>query len=134
MRAFFIQYYRYARGDGKADLWRKRHAVRYLTYLVAAPALLFLAWWHSPLWLLALLAGTAAYTLVPYRRLSRTIKTLSWDQRLYAMALVPCIRLVGDVAKMAGYPVGWVWRARHRDEIPSRVSRIEQTRDLEGQV
>ena len=37
LRAFFVQYYRYARGDGKADLWRRRHAIRYLTYLVAAP-------------------------------------------------------------------------------------------------
>ncbi|OQY23130.1 MAG: hypothetical protein B6I35_04485 [Anaerolineaceae bacterium 4572_32.2] len=37
LRTFFIQYYRYARGDGKADLWRRRHAIRYLTYLVATP-------------------------------------------------------------------------------------------------
>ena len=33
LRAFYLQYYRYARGDGKADLWRKRHAIRYATYL-----------------------------------------------------------------------------------------------------
>ena len=32
--AFWRQYYHYARGDGKADLWRKRHAIRYATYLV----------------------------------------------------------------------------------------------------
>jgi glycosyltransferase involved in cell wall biosynthesis len=119
MRAFFLQYYRYARGDGKADLWRKRHAIRYLTYLGAAPGLLFLAWWHSPLWLLGLLAGAAAYTFVPYRRLGRTMRDLPWGQRLRAMALVPCIRLVGDVAKMLGYAVGWAWRVRHRSEIPA---------------
>jgi glycosyltransferase involved in cell wall biosynthesis len=118
MRAFFTQYYRYARGDGKADLWRKRHAVRYLTYLVAAPVLALLAAWHSPLWLLALLAGVAAYTFVPYRRLSHMAQGLSWSQRLYAVALVPCIRLVGDAAKMIGYPVGWVWRLRHGKGIP----------------
>ena len=29
------QYFRYARGDGKADLWRGRHAIRYGTYLQA---------------------------------------------------------------------------------------------------
>jgi glycosyltransferase involved in cell wall biosynthesis len=118
MRAFSLQYYRYARGDGKADLWRKRHAVRYLTYLVAAPALVALAAMHSPLWLMALLVGAVAYTFVPYRRLSRMLSGLSWHQKLYAIALVPCIRLVGDVAKMAGYPVGWAWRLRHRKEIP----------------
>ncbi|MGL4649300.1 MAG: glycosyltransferase, partial [Caldilineaceae bacterium] len=40
LRSFWTQYYRYARGDGKADLWRRRHLVRYGTYLVALPALL----------------------------------------------------------------------------------------------
>jgi glycosyltransferase involved in cell wall biosynthesis len=39
LRAFFNQYYRYARGDGKADLWRRRHLMRYLTYLVAVPCI-----------------------------------------------------------------------------------------------
>jgi glycosyltransferase involved in cell wall biosynthesis len=29
LRSFFKQYYRYARGDGKADLWRRRYAARY---------------------------------------------------------------------------------------------------------
>ena len=61
LRSFFKQYYRYARGDGKADLWRKRHAIRYATYLLALPALLALSVLHSPLWLLALLAGVLAY-------------------------------------------------------------------------
>ena len=40
LRSFWTQYYRYARGDGKADLWRKRHAIRYATYFVAFPALI----------------------------------------------------------------------------------------------
>ncbi len=40
LRRFFWQYYRYARGDGKADLWPLRHAIRYFTYLIAAPTLL----------------------------------------------------------------------------------------------
>lgn len=47
LSSFWTQYYRYARGDGKADLWRKRHAVRYATYLVAGPALLGHALWGS---------------------------------------------------------------------------------------
>ncbi|MEW5717731.1 MAG: glycosyltransferase, partial [Chloroflexota bacterium] len=44
LRAFFRQYYQYARGDGKANLWFLRHVIRYTTYLVALPltlALLF---------------------------------------------------------------------------------------------
>ncbi len=117
LRAFARQYYRYARGDGKADLWRKRHAVRYVTYLVLLPGLLALALAHSPLWLTALLAGFAAHTFRPYRRLAGSMGQLSLAEKLYAIALVPCIRLVGDVAKMVGYPIGWAWRLRHRDSI-----------------
>ncbi|MCS7002932.1 MAG: glycosyltransferase, partial [Dehalococcoidia bacterium] len=33
IRSYWLQYYRYARGDGKADLWRRRHTIRYATYL-----------------------------------------------------------------------------------------------------
>jgi glycosyltransferase involved in cell wall biosynthesis len=118
MRAFFLQYYRYARGDGKADLWRKRHAIRYVTYGLVAPALSLLALWSSPWWLLGFLVGAAAYTAKPYRRLRVELAGLSLGQKLYALALVPCIRVVGDFAKMIGYPVGWAWRLRHRKEIP----------------
>ncbi len=113
LRAFFKQYYRYARGDGKADLWQKRHAIRYATYLVALPGLLGLAVVHSPLWLLALLAGAAAYCRTPYRRLWPHLAALSLRDRLRAILLVPTIRVVGDVAKMLGFTVGWLWRMRH---------------------
>jgi len=117
LRAFFRQYYRYARGDGKADLWRKRHAVRYCTYLVALPGLLALSLGHSPFWLGVLLAGVAAYAFRPYQRLAGSMGQLSPAQKLYAVALVPCIRLVGDVAKMIGYPAGSAWRLRYRNTI-----------------
>jgi hypothetical protein len=117
--AFFKQYYRYARGDGKADLWRKRHAVRYLTYLLAGPLLVALALFHSPWWCLALLAGLVFYTATPYRRLWPMLGPYGPLARLRAVLWVPIIRVVGDVAKMMGYPAGllWRWRNRHRPEI-----------------
>jgi len=114
LRAFFKQYYLYARGDGKADLFRKRHAIRYATYLVAAPALVLLASLGSPWWWLALALGAAAYTRTPYRRLWPYRSRLNTVEWLYALALVPVIRVVGDAAKMAGYPVGIVWRLRRQ--------------------
>ena len=119
LRAFYRQYFRYARGDGKADLWRRRHAIRYLTYLLIGPGLMVLALLHSPGWWLALLAGAAAYTARPYRRLWPMLGTYGPLDRLGAVLLVPLIRVVGDVAKMVGYPVGlvWRWRNRHRPEI-----------------
>jgi len=118
LAAFFKQYYRYARGDGKADLFLARHLVRYTTYLIALPALLAgIALGGTPVKmaaLAALLGGVAAYTRGPYRRLARAWGALPPVERLKAAALVPVIRLVGDVAKMIGYPAGVGWRWRHR--------------------
>lgn len=116
-RAFFLQYYRYARGDGKADLWRRRHAIRYATYLGLPLALL--AARRRP-WLLGpLAAAAAAYLERPYRRLWPDLRDMSGSERLAALAWVPLIRLIGDVAKMLGYPVGLLWRIRHAAEIPA---------------
>ena len=107
-RAFFLQYYRYARGDGKADLWRGRHAIRYATYF-GLPFALQLA--RGRPWLLAPLAlAAAAYVRRPYSRLLPSLATLPTADRAAAVAWVPAIRLIGDVAKMLGYPVGLVWR------------------------
>jgi glycosyltransferase involved in cell wall biosynthesis len=118
LRAFFRQYYRYARGDGKADLWRKRHAVRYLTYGIALPLLLYLAIAHSALWLVPLLLGAVAMLWTPYKRLLPALRTLNPRKRLSALLWVPLIRVTGDIAKMLGYPVGLYWRWRHWPEIP----------------
>jgi glycosyltransferase involved in cell wall biosynthesis len=119
--AFFRQYYRYARGDGKADLWRRRHAVRYLAYLHLA---LTVACVVSPsarrhTGLVAYfggtsLAGAVAYLWKPARRLRHLAPSASVADWLCMLALIPVIRLVGDVAKMAGYPAGWRWRLRNR--------------------
>ena len=119
LRQFWRQYYHYARGDGKADLWRKRHAIRYATYFVVLPAL-----WatrclaSSARWLgwLALAAGIVLYCRRPWQRLAMLGRDLTTGQRLAAAALVPVIRVTGDLAKMAGYPVGvwWRWRNRRR--------------------
>ena len=118
LEAFYKQYYRYARGDGKADLWRKRHAVRYATYLVAAPLILLLGWRvHKLLWLLFLPGAVrlpAPAVPPPARRAGRG--GAGGDGARHAgeqpqrWRSIPVIRVVGDVAKMIGYPVGWCWR------------------------
>jgi glycosyltransferase involved in cell wall biosynthesis len=118
LRAFFRQYYRYARGDGKADLWRLRHAIRYLTYLVVLPLIAVAgiignAWW----WALTLIAIPGMFG-VPWRRLWRLWNGLNPLQKLKAALWVPVIRVTGDVAKMVGYPVGLWWRWQRRGQIP----------------
>ncbi len=119
LQAFFKQYYQYARGDGKADLWRKRHAIRYLTYLFALP-LLFISgiaispWW----WLAGIILGAAGMFYTPYRRLFLQWGHLSRFEKLQAVFWVPIIRITGDIAKMIGYPVGWKWRLERLSSQP----------------
>lgn len=110
LRAFFRQYYLYARGDGKANLWWKRHLIRYATYLVALPFIVRLIWYEKRVGWLLFFAGTAVYTRRPAQRLWPL--TTGWTpiNRVRAFGLIPIIRLVGDVAKMLGYPVGLWWR------------------------
>lgn len=116
--AFFRQYYRYARGDGKAGLWPRRHALRYLTYLGAVPSLLWLSISRSSLWAGLLLAGAAGMLWTPYRRLVPAIQSFSAVGRLRATLWVPVIRVTGDIAKMLGYPAGIHWRQRYRSQSP----------------
>lgn len=114
---FWRQYFQYARGDGKADLWRWRHAVRYLTYLVALPSIVLLGLLHHPLWWSLLVVGAGIYLWAPYRRLRPMLTGLSIADRVKAILWVPIIRVWGDVAKMVGYPVGLAWRVRHSQDI-----------------
>ncbi len=104
LRAFARQYFNYARGDGRAGLWPRIHFVRYFTYFVAAPLLAYAALAVSPwLWLLGALAALA------YIR--RPLQRLAGRRSPAAMLWAPLLRVTGDVAKMAGYPVG-VWGRR----------------------
>jgi glycosyltransferase involved in cell wall biosynthesis len=118
LRAFFRQYYRYARGDGKADLWRLRHTIRYLTYLVAVPLIAIAGAVNNPAWWALYLIAVPGMLWVPWRRLSRMWHGMTLPEKLRAALWVPLIRVTGDVAKMAGYPVGLWWRWQHRDQIP----------------
>lgn len=114
-RAFFRQYYRYARGDGKANLWLQRHLIRYGAY--ACGLLVLVLGYALPLLWALLVLGGAAYLNNPYRRLLPLSVGLDIRKRLLAFAYVPLIRLTGDVAKMAGYPAGVWWRWRHNPAL-----------------
>ena len=119
LKAFFRQYYQYARGDGKADLWRLRHAIRYVTYLVAVPLIAAAGAVVDPAWWALYLIGVPGMLWVPWRRLSHEWKDLGLLEKVKAALWVPVIRVTGDVAKMTGYPVGLWWRWHHQDQIPN---------------
>jgi glycosyltransferase involved in cell wall biosynthesis len=108
LRAFARQYYLYARGDGHAGLWPRRHAARYSAYAVGAG--LALAARRRPA-LSVPLAGGVAYHLSRYvRRVVRLRRTMEVGEFLRTLALAPVVQVTGDVAKMVGYPVGRVQR------------------------
>ncbi len=107
IRAFAKQYYRYARGDGKAGLWRKRHAARYGAYtagfVLAAGSVL------QPWLVVPLLAGFSYYIAKFEARVWRRRRDFG-PGAFRALAMVPVVVVAGDVAKMAGYPKGVQWR------------------------
>jgi hypothetical protein len=113
LRSFMRQYYQYARGDGKADLWRVRHAIRYSAYSVGLAGIILGG--LLPTVLIGLAMAGALYVARPYRRLLRLGGGWTAGQRLAAAALVPLLRAAGDLAKMAGYPVGVRWRQQQRN-------------------
>lgn len=108
--SFARQYYLYARGDGKANLWPKRHAIRYFTYLFGLPLLSKLIWQGKLIGWIMLILGVSVYCRRPAQRLWPAVQSWSLPALSRALALIGLIRLVGDLAKMAGYPVGLIWR------------------------
>ncbi len=122
IRAYLRQYYTYARGDGVGRLWPRRHAARYTFYLVLLGLGILARRWPA-----ARLLALPAFVLhlrAPLLRVWRHSRKLPLSQRAVVVSLVPLIRLVGDYAKMVGYPVG-VWlrlSGRVGQEAQARLS------------
>jgi glycosyltransferase involved in cell wall biosynthesis len=119
-RDFAVQYYRYARGDGKAGLFPRRHGIRYLTWFGLVLGVLR----HNRIEIGAIAVLGAAYCATPVRRLWQRDRQ---DHRairatLLAMPLIPLQRALGDLAKMAGYPAGLHWRNRTFGSLGWRTS------------
>jgi glycosyltransferase involved in cell wall biosynthesis len=108
LASFFSQYFRYARGDGKAGLWAKRHLIRYSSYAFAVVSVLLGR--RYPVLPALTLAGAALHLYAPYKRLIPRLREALPREAAMAAAYVPLVRVTGDVAKMLGYPVGLWWR------------------------
>jgi hypothetical protein len=133
LAAFFQQYYGYARGDGKANLWRLRHAIRYGAYAFGTLGLIAGSRW--PGLRAALAVAGLLYLRRPVQRLLATPaplakadepRFLSPGVLLLALAHIPLIRFVGDVAKMLGYPVGVIWRLQQHAGLRSHPNPLPE--------
>jgi glycosyltransferase involved in cell wall biosynthesis len=108
--AFFRQYYRYARGDGKAGLFARRHALRYATYGVAC----FVLVRRRPHEVSLVAALGLAYifpAIKRYRAMPGNPSSL-WFGMGNVMVVIGFQRYIGDFAKMLGYPAGLTWRLK----------------------
>jgi glycosyltransferase involved in cell wall biosynthesis len=108
MRATWVQYFRYARGDALAGMYPERHALRFAVYTGFAAALASRRRWPK----LVAAAGAAAHARTPVARARRRVDVSG--ERAAAAVVVPALMGWIDTAKMAGYAVGLVDRARRR--------------------
>ncbi|MHB9032685.1 MAG: glycosyltransferase [Anaerolineae bacterium] len=112
LSSFYRQYYRYSRGDGKANLYLYRHLLRYTVYFGLLVSIV-LAFAVHPVFLvitaitLALILGRSLRRIIP------ELRHLTWMDRLNALLWLPIITFTGDAAKMIGYPAGVAWRKQH---------------------
>jgi glycosyltransferase involved in cell wall biosynthesis len=77
-------------------------------------ALIYLSSSISPLFMIPLAIGLASMLRKPARRLRLRSTSMSASGRMLAYAWLLPLRMLGDVAKMLGYPVGWIWRLKTR--------------------
>ena len=102
--SFLRQYYRYARGDGIAGMYPRRHAIRFAAY-AAGVVLLALAVRWPPILVLPVL-GAGVWLSPAYRRAWRRLPR----HRVQASLAIPFIALLMDIAKMCGYIAGLIVR------------------------
>lgn len=110
LSGFAKQYFHYARGDGDAGLFPKRHLVRYATYASTAGVISS----RRPALISLLPLGYLLYATRYHRRVAAAPKDVL-ARSSPAHAMVPIVLIVGDVSKMLGYPVGLARRRRRRD-------------------
>jgi glycosyltransferase involved in cell wall biosynthesis len=97
---YWRQFAGYARADAEADMYPRRHAIRFAVY--GALALVLASGRRSLMWAATIAGG--AYAARPLRRAFRRIEEPRL--RVAVVAAVPGLMLVNDLAKMAGYLYG----------------------------
>ncbi len=102
---YFKQLFGYTRSDGHGKLWFFRQMVRYVVYSVSL-FLVYLIVKFSGIFLIILLAGVFVYMKKFWLRWVEFSKSLHLSKRILGFILLPLVVMLGDVAKMGGWPVG----------------------------
>lgn len=106
LRATWIQYFRYAKGDALAGMYPERHALRFAVYAGLTAALTSDRTWPKVL----AAGGAVAYASTPVAR--GWARALDPQERAIVTAAVPALLGFLDAAKMAGYAAGLADRFR----------------------
>lgn len=101
LRSTLRQYFRYGEGDGKAGMYPKRHALRFGTYAGAAAFTVIAA--RRPALFAAVPVAVGVRMKTAYRR---AFARLDPAEAALALAVMPAMELLIDLAKMAGYVSG----------------------------
>lgn len=102
---YFKQLFGYTRSDGHGKLWFFRQMVRYIVYSVSL-VLLYLTVKFSGVFLIILLAGMFIYMKKFWLRWIDFLKFLPINKRILGFVLLPFVVMLGDVAKICGWPLG----------------------------
>lgn len=102
------QYFLYARGDGEAGMYPRRHAVRFLTY--GWLALVLSTGWGRRL-LAPTTAAGALYVGRRWLRIPFHMRDKGMREKAAAFCILPALVFLIDAAKMAGYLAGLRSRA-----------------------
>lgn len=97
------QYFRYGEGDGRAGMYPRRHALRFGTYAGAAAFTAVAS--RRPALFAALPVAVGVRMKAAYRR---AFTRLDPAEAALALAVLPVMELLIDLAKMAGYVSGRV--------------------------
>lgn len=102
---YFKQLFGYTRSDGHGKLWFSRQMIRYFVYLLSL-VLLYFTIKFSSIFLLILLVGAFVYVKKFWLRWIDFSKTLSLIKIIFGFVVLPFVVMLGDIAKMCGWPVG----------------------------
>ena len=105
IKTYLRQLFNYTKSEGHGMLNTERQLVRYGVYF-GAMTLLILGIRYSAVWFVVLLMGASVYMPKFYLRWWKFTNKKNFFIQVVGLLFVPLVVLIGDIGKMAGYPVG----------------------------